>query len=130
MASEGRRILLVEDDRYQRKAAGATLRRRGYEVRVAVDGEEALARASEDPRPDLILLDLIMPKLSGFEVLRRLKADPRTAAIPVVILSNLGQSADVAPATADGAVAYFVKAKLTLQELAEKVDEMLVKATA
>jgi CheY-like chemotaxis protein len=82
MASEGRRILLVEDDRYQRKAVEATLRRHGYQVQVAVDGEEALAKTAEDPLPHLILLDLIMPKLCGFEVLRRLKADPRTAGCP------------------------------------------------
>ncbi|HET6365679.1 MAG TPA: response regulator [Pseudomonadales bacterium] len=128
MAPEGRRILLVEDDRYQRKAAEATLRRHGYQVQVAVDGEEALAKAAEDPLPHLILLDLIMPKLSGFEVLRRLKADPRTAGVPVVILSNLGQSADVAQATAAGAAAYFIKAKLTLHQLADKIDELFLVA--
>ena len=82
--SDVKRVLLAEDDRFLRKAAEATLR----------NGEEVLQRALETP-PDLILLDLIMPKLHGFDVLRTLKADPRTSEIPVIVLSNLGQGGDV-----------------------------------
>lgn len=119
-----KRILLVEDDRFLRKAAEATLRRQGYEVLTAADGEEALRVARESP-PDLLLLDLIMPKLQGFEVLRRLKADPATAGIPVIVLSNLGQDRDVQQALAAGAVAYHVKANLSLEALAKHVAEAL-----
>ncbi len=118
------RILLAEDDRFLRKAAEATLRQRGFTVVTAVDGEDALRLARTDV-PDLILLDLIMPKLQGFEVLRALKQDPATAHIPVIVLSNLGQAQDVQQTMEGGAVAYFVKANLSLQTLANRVEEVL-----
>jgi len=118
------RILLAEDDRFLRKAAEASLRRSGYEVVPAADGEEAL-RLARSESPHLILLDLIMPKLQGFEVLKALKADPATAAIPVIVLSNLSQDRDVQQAIEGGAASYFVKANLSLQELVRKVEETL-----
>ncbi|HKW90588.1 MAG TPA: response regulator [Methylomirabilota bacterium] len=123
MAESIRRILLAEDDRFLRKAAETALKRQGFEVLPAVDGEEALqvARAQS---PDVILLDLIMPKLQGFEVLRALKADAATAPIPVIILSNLGQDSDVKQAMEAGAAGYFVKANLSLQDLVKKVGEV------
>jgi CheY-like chemotaxis protein len=124
MTEPRRRILLVEDDRFLRKAAEATLRQRGYAVVTAADGEEALQRAAAEA-PDLVLLDLIMPKLQGFEVLRRLKADPGTAGIPVIVLSNLGQERDVQQAMEGGAVAYFIKSNLSLQDLAREVEKVL-----
>jgi CheY-like chemotaxis protein len=123
------RILLAEDDRFLRKAVEARLRQRGHTIVAAVDGEEAL-RQARAVAPDLILLDLIMPKAQGFEVLKALKADPATAAIPVIVLSNLGQDGDVQRAMADGAIAYFIKANLSLQELAEKVEHVLATASA
>jgi DNA-binding response OmpR family regulator len=119
-----RRILLAEDDRFLRKAAEAALRRHGFEVLAAVDGEDALRRAREEP-PDLILLDLIMPKLNGFEVLRELKQDLLTASIPVIVLSNLGQEGDVQHAMEGGAAAYCIKANLSLEELVRRVEEAL-----
>jgi len=122
-----KRILLAEDDRFLRKAAEATLRGRGFTVLTAVDGEEALRLARSD-RPDLILLDLIMPKLQGFEVLRSLKTDETTASIPVIVLSNLGQERDVEHAMEAGAAAYFVKANLSLQDLVRRVEEALAGA--
>lgn len=76
-------------------------------------------------RPDLILLDLIMPKLQGFEVLKALKEDPATSPIPVIVLSNLGQDEDLKQAMELGAVAYFIKAHLSLQELVQRVAETL-----
>ena len=118
------RILLVEDDRFLRKAAETTLKRHGYAVVTANDGEEAL-RAARSELPDLVLLDLIMPKLNGFEVLRALKGEASTAPIPVVVLSNLGQDHDVQQALADGAMAYLVKADLSLQELVKRVGQFL-----
>jgi DNA-binding response OmpR family regulator len=124
MSESTRRILLAEDDRFLRKAAETALKRRGFAVLAAVDGEEAL-RMARTEAPDLILLDLIMPKLQGFEVLRALKADAATAATPVIILSNLGQDSDVKQAMEAGAVGYFVKANLSLQDLVKKVGETL-----
>ena len=123
MAEAARRILLAEDDRFLRKAAETALKRHGFAVIAAVDGEEAL-RLARAEAPDLILLDLIMPKMQGFEVLRALKEDPATAAIPVVILSNLGQDSDVKQALEAGAAGYFVKANLSLQDLVKRVGEL------
>jgi CheY-like chemotaxis protein len=126
MAVAGRRILVAEDDRFLRKAAEAVLARHGYAVLTAGDGEEALQVARAE-RPDLILLDLIMPKLHGFEVLRQLKRDTGTALIPVVVLSNLGQESDVEQAMALGAVAYCIKANLSLQDLVRQVGDILTR---
>ena len=121
---QGRRILLVEDDHFLRKAAQTSLKRHGYHVVTASDGEEAL-RLVRTEKPELILLDLIMPKVQGFEVLRALKADAETAAIPVIVLSNLGQDHDRDATLAAGAIAHLVKANISLEELVATVDRAL-----
>jgi CheY-like chemotaxis protein len=123
----GAKVLLVEDDRFLRRAAEATLRKGGFAVTVAVDGEEAL-NLVRTVSPDIILLDLIMPKIQGFEVLRRLKEDPDTRDIPVVVLSNLGQDSDLERATAAGAVGYLVKSNLSLADLVTRVTSILSEA--
>lgn len=119
-----RTILLVEDDRFLRKAAEAALRQAGFAVVTAADGEQALSVARAEP-PDLILLDVIMPKLQGFEVLAALKHDARTAPIPVLMLSNLGQEQDVRRAMDGGAADYLIKANLSLQALVKRVQQGL-----
>ena len=124
MEDHRRRVLLAEDDRFLRKAAGAMLRRQGFTVLSADDGEEAL-RVARAETPDLILLDLIMPKMQGLEVLKALKSDPQTSGIPVVILSNLGQESDSKAAREMGALDYWVKANLALEELVRRVEEKL-----
>jgi CheY-like chemotaxis protein len=118
------RILLVEDDRILRRAGEVVLSKKGYEVVVAVDGEEALAKVREH-KPDLILLDVMMPKLDGFEVLTRLKDDPATRDIPVIMLSNLSEASEIKKAADRGAQAYLVKSSLRPEQLAEKVAETL-----
>jgi DNA-binding response OmpR family regulator len=123
-----RRVLLAEDDRFLRRAAEARLRRHGLDVLTAADGEEAL-RIARAERLDLVLLDVVMPKLEGFEVLKLLKEDEATASIPVIVLSNLGQERDVAQAKALGAVAFLVKAHLSLQDLVDRVDAVLTTGT-
>jgi CheY-like chemotaxis protein len=123
-AISSKRVLLVEDDRFLRKAAETTLRNQGLTVVTAVDGEQALELARETP-PHLILLDLLMPKLHGFAVLQALKEDPRTAGIPVIVLSNLGQDTDLNAALALGATSFLVKANLSLHDLALRVHEAL-----
>jgi DNA-binding response OmpR family regulator len=123
------RLLLVEDDRYLRRAAAVTLQRAGYAVTTAVDGEQALAAVREQA-PDLVLLDLIMPKIQGFEVLERLKADAATAPIPVIVLSNLGQEGDRERALRVGARDYLVKADLSLAELSAAVGRVLAREAA
>jgi len=122
--TEPARILLAEDDRILRKAGEIVLRKSGYQVIVAVDGEEALAKARSE-RPDLILLDVMMPKLDGFDVLAQLKADPATRDIPVIMLSNLGDDAAVQRAVGEGARAFLVKSSVRPDELAAKVAETL-----
>ena len=122
--TEPARILLAEDDRILRKAGEATLRKKGYVVIAAVDGEDALEKAREH-KPDLILLDVIMPRLQGFDVLTLLKADPGTRDIPVIMLSNLEHEADIRKALEGGAHAYMVKSNVQLEELAAKVAEAL-----
>jgi len=124
MSETSRRILLAEDDRLLRKAAEATLKRKGFTVFTAEDGEEAF-RVAQAELPDLILLDLIMPKRQGFDVLRDLKGCPETARIPVIVLSNLGQDRDIQQAMESGAVAYYVKANLSLEGLVKRVEEAL-----
>ena len=124
MPDAPRRVLLAEDDRFLRRAAEASLRRHGLEVLTAADGEEALRIARAEPL-DLILLDVMMPKVDGFAVLSALKQDDATAHIPVLVLSNLGQERDVAQAKALGAVAFLVKANLSLQDLVDRVDAAL-----
>ena len=118
------RVLLAEDDRILRTAGETSLRRKGYTVIAAVDGEDALAKAVAH-RPDLILLDVMMPKLQGFDVLARLKSDEATRDIPVIMLSNLEQEADIRRSIEGGARSYLVKSHVQLDELAERVAEAL-----
>ena len=117
-------ILLAEDDRILRKAGEATLKKKGYTVIAAVDGEDALAKAREH-KPDLILLDVIMPKLQGFEVLASLKQDSSTRDIPVIMLSNLQEESDIRKAADAGALGYLVKSNVQLDTLTAKVVEVL-----
>ena len=124
MSGEPRRILVAEDDRFLRKAAEMALKRQGYTVLTAADGEEAL-RAAQSELPDLILLDLIMPKVNGFDVLQALKKEAPTAKIPVIVMSNLGQDRDVQQAMEAGAAAYLIKTDLSLQALVQRVEDAL-----
>jgi DNA-binding response OmpR family regulator len=93
--SETKRILIADDEAHVTHIVGTKLRRAGYEVDVAGDGEEALRQALESP-PDLMITDLQMPYLSGFEVAMRLKADPRTSAVPILLLTARGYVLDPA----------------------------------
>lgn len=126
MTTSGQRIVLAEDDRMLRKAMETVLRRHGFVVSSAVDGEEAL-RLIQTEQPDLVLLDLIMPKLQGFDVLASLKEDPATAAIPVIVLSNLSQDRDKQEALDHGAVGYLSKSALSLERIAKEVEVVLSK---
>ena len=128
MSVQPRRILVAEDDRFLRKAAEMALKRQGYTVLTAADGEEAL-RAAQSELPDLILLDLIMPKVNGFDVLQALKKEAPTAKIPVIVMSNLGQDRDVQQAMGAGAAAYFIKTDLSLQALVQRVEETLTSSS-
>jgi len=96
----------------------------GFDIHKALDGEAGFQKAVE-VRPDLILLDIIMPKLDGFTVLKKLKADPKTKDAPVILLTNLGQDEDVKKGQELGSVGYLVKANLTPSDVVNKVKEFL-----
>jgi CheY-like chemotaxis protein len=119
------KILLVEDSKFLRKATGRALTRAGYEMTFAADGAEAVLIA-KDKRPDLILLDMMLPKMSGLEVLKALKKEPATAAIPVVVLTGLFQT-NVERLRRDGAFAFLVKSNLALDQDAAPLLTVLTK---
>jgi len=119
-----RRILLVEDDRFLRRAGEISLRQRGFVVTTAADGEEALRKVRAEP-PDLVLLDLLMPKMTGIEVLKTLRAEEATREIRVLILSNSSREEDVEEIKTLGVSGYFVKADLSLQALGDMVARLL-----
>ena len=96
----------------------------GYEIVAAVDGEEGIKKTKEK-KPDLILLDLILPGIDGFGVLSKIKEDPALSQIPVIILSNLGQKEDIEKGLQLGAVDYLIKAHFTPGEIIEKIKKFL-----
>lgn len=120
------KILLIEDDKFLRRACEVGLRKRGFAVITANDGEEGLQKARMETF-DLILMDMLMPKLSGMETLEALKKDERTRGVPVVILSNSSLETDMQRATELGAAGYMVKASLSLQELGDHIVSYLKK---
>jgi len=124
MEHTDKRVLVVEDDRFLRRACEATLRRRGLTVLGAGDGEEGL-RLARAEAPDLILLDVLMPKLTGLEVLQALRGAEATRSIPVLILSNSSSPRDLEAIAALGVAGYWVKANLSLQELGDRVTCLL-----
>jgi CheY-like chemotaxis protein len=111
------KILLVEDSKFLRLATERALARAGYQVSTAVDGVQALALAREG-MPDLILLDMLLPKMTGPDVLKALKNDARTAEIPIVVLSGLSQK-NAARMQGDGAFAFLEKSELALEKGAD-----------
>jgi CheY-like chemotaxis protein len=121
------KVLLVEDSKFLRIANERALAKAGYEVTTAADGEEAL-RVANDELPDVILLDMLLPKLSGPEVLHALKNNPATMAIPVIVVSSLSQKNEERLKQA-GAVEYFEKSNLDLEKhpgrLAAAVETVL-----
>ena len=117
-------ILIIEDDKFLRELIAKKLVKEGYEISEAVDGEEGIKKVKEE-KPDLVLLDLILPGIDGFEVLSRTKEDPVLSQIPVIILSNLGQKEDVQRGLRLGAVDYLIKAHFTPGEIIEKIRAIL-----
>jgi CheY-like chemotaxis protein len=126
------KILLIEDSKFQRIANGRALVKAGYGVIHAGDGDEGL-RVARENSPDLILLDMMLPKLSGLDVLRALKSDPLAKHIPVIVLSGPGQ-ANEAKLLNEGAAAFLVKAASLLDNdssvLIKAVEDVLNGTTA
>ena len=119
-------ILLVEDDKFLSTILTTRLEREGFKVIVAMDGEEGLAKLKE-ATPSLIVLDLVMPRMSGFEFLEKKAMDPQLGNVPVVIASQLGQESDIEKARALGATNYFIKAQTPIEELVKKLKEAMGK---
>ncbi len=119
-----KKILIIEDDKFLRELIVQKLVKEGYGVSKAVDGEEGLKKLKTE-QPDLVLLDLILPGIDGFEVLTRRKEEPALLSIPIIILSNLGQKEDVERGLKLGAVDYLIKAHFTPREIIEKIKNTL-----
>jgi len=117
-------ILFIEDESALQKTVGEILKQEGYEIISALDGRVGL-KLAQRKTPDLILLDLILPKLNGFEVLKKLKENSETKNIPVIVLTNLEGIEDIDKAIELGAQSYLVKAQYELKELVEKVKKIL-----
>ena len=121
-------VLIIEDDRFLSPLLKSRLEKEGLTVKQAFDGEEAL-KFLETIRPQVVILDLIMPKVSGMELLEKLSSDPQYNHIPVIIMSNLSQDSDVEKAKSLGAVGYFVKVHASLDEVIKLVKQLMAKAT-
>lgn len=119
-----KKILIVEDDVVLQKALSEYLSSEGFDVVGAPDGEIGVQMATQE-KPDLILLDIILPKKDGYEVLQEVKANMETSHIPVVLLTNLDGIADVEKALELGATTYLVKADYKLEEVTSKIKEIL-----
>ena len=117
-------ILIIEDDKFLRELIAQKLIKEGYGVSEAVDGEEGIKKVKEE-KPDLVLLDLILPGIDGFEVLSRMREESALTSIPVIILSNLGQKEDVEKGLKLGAVDYLIKAHFTPGEIIDKIRAAL-----
>src|SRR3989344_2457488 len=119
-----KKVLIVEDDNFLRSVTAKRLEEEGYAVAVAVDGESALVTA-QDAKPDLILLDLLLPGLDGFAVLGKLKAHDDLKKVPVIVFSNLGQKEDIEKAKLLGAEQFLIKANFTLDDVMDKIKAEL-----
>lgn len=118
------RVLLVEDDVFLAGIYQKKFEMDGYKITVADNGESALVEVKKK-KPDIVLLDILLPKLDGFAVLDRLKADPETKDIPIILLTNLGQKDDVQKGLEAGAVDYLIKAHFKPSEVVQKVKDVL-----
>lgn len=116
-------LLLVEDEVFIRELYERSLKKAGFNVLTANDGLEGLSQAQK--KPDIILLDIMLPELNGVEVLRKLKSDPNLKDIPVVMLTNLGQGSVIEESFNLGVRGYLVKMRVTPRELVEKIKQFI-----
>jgi DNA-binding response OmpR family regulator len=117
-------ILIVEDEDFLIRALNDNLAAEGYTVDIAKDGGEAVEKIGKK-KPNLVLLDLLMPKKDGFYVLEEIRKNPEWKLIPVIVLSNLGEDTSIKRAMEMGADDYFVKSQHPIQEVIEKVKDYL-----
>ena len=117
-------ILIVEDDKFLSSLIKARLEKENFSIAQAFDGEEGRQYLKKS-KPDLILLDLIMPRVPGFELLEGISLDPNLNKIPVVVLTNLAQESDIKKAKQLGATEYYVKVRTSIDDLVKKIKTLL-----
>lgn len=122
--TERAHVLLVEDDEFLANIYKTKFEMEGFKVSVALNGEAGLADVKKKC-PDIVILDILLPKMDGFVVLEKLKADPETKHVPVILLTNLGQKDDVEKGLKLGAADYLIKAHFKPSETVEKVKKVL-----
>lgn len=119
-------LFIAEDDPLMSRMYERAFRLGGYELKMTFDGQEAISTLKEmDPKPTLVLLDVMMPKMSGFDVLRAMKSDEKLKDIPVILLTNLAGQQDAEKGLELGAVAYLVKSQYSPKQVVEKVEEVV-----
>ena len=121
----GRKVMLVEDDVFLSDLIAKKLSKQGTKLLHAANGEDAIRLLQNEDVPDIILLDIILPGVNGFEVLGKIKQDGKTKAIPVIILSNLDQQSDLDRGKELGAVKFLIKATVTLDEIVKEAESVL-----
>jgi DNA-binding response OmpR family regulator len=119
------KVLIIEDNKFVRTVYEAELHQENIEVELAEDGEVGLAKAL-NTKPDLILMDLILPRKNGFVLLEELKADAKTKKIPVVVTSALGQKSDIDEVMKMGAIKYFTKDNYSQKQIIQEVLKLLM----
>ena len=125
--AEGKtKILLIEDDPFLSSMYSTKFEMENFAVFAAEDGEKGLKMAFEE-KPDIILLDILMPKMNGFEVLEKLKANQSTEAIPVILLTNLNQKDEIEKGMSLGANDYLIKAHFMPSEVVDKIKKVINK---
>lgn len=124
MPEKNSQVLLIEDDQFLASLLRNRLKKEGFEVALATTGPEAL-EILKTLRPGIILLDIILPGRSGFEVLEEIRADPQIKDTPVIIISNLGQETDMERMKALGAIEYFVKARSSIDDIVARSKEVV-----
>lgn len=120
--SQNIKILVAEDDLFLMQVYELKFAKENFEMISATDGEEASMKIKME-KPDIVLLDLIMPGKNGFEVLSEMKTNEETCNIPVLILSNLGQDSDISKGLSMGADEFLIKASISIEELVEKIKK-------
>lgn len=121
-----KKILIVEDDSFLQSLAASKLAKEGYEVATANNGEDAIRKLDTEVF-DFVLLDLVLPGVDGFGILQHARANEKTKNVPVIIFSNLAEDKDIKHAKELGANEFMIKSNFTLDELAEKIAELIGK---
>ena len=123
---QGKKVLIIEDDKFLGELLVKRLSQENFFIELATDGEAGITKAI-DLKPDLILLDILLPGMNGYAVLEKLKADPALKDIPVIILSNLGQKGEIEKGLALGAADFLIKAEFDLNDIVGKIQGILNK---